>query len=124
MDTNNRLSNYGKRQAPGEDVAPAEKPLTIEELCRLQTQRALDIVIEIMEDPTAQKRSRLDAALAILDRGHGKPTIKHEQAVVITLQDTLKQIALKEQRYQEVIADVEVIEEAPDAVLIDWGDSV
>lgn len=42
-------------------------------LAQDHTEKAIDTIVEIMEDGFAENRDRLRAAEAILDRGHGKP---------------------------------------------------
>lgn len=42
------------------------------ELARDHTERAIDTIAEIMNDPFAENRDRLKAASEMLDRGHGK----------------------------------------------------
>ena len=46
---------------------------TADSLARQHTEKAIDTLVEVMEDPFAENRERLTAANSILDRGHGKP---------------------------------------------------
>lgn len=46
---------------------------TIDGLAREHTERAIEVVREVLDDPFAENRDRLKAAEQILDRGHGKP---------------------------------------------------
>lgn len=97
---------------------PKPKEPTLEELCKPYTNRALKIMSEIMDDPSAPKRARLDAANMLLDRAWGKATQKHEMPVVVTLQDTLTQIAEKAQRHAAVI-DAEYVVVKPKELSMD-----
>lgn len=42
-------------------------------LAREHTERAVEVIAEILDNPIAEDRDRLKAAEQILDRGHGKP---------------------------------------------------
>jgi hypothetical protein len=46
---------------------------TADTLARQHTERAVETIAEVMNDPFAENKDRLKAAEAILDRGHGKP---------------------------------------------------
>jgi CRP-like cAMP-binding protein len=43
-------------------------------MARKLTARAMAVLAEVMDDATAPASSRVAAALAVLDRGHGRPT--------------------------------------------------
>lgn len=45
----------------------------LDSLARDHTERAVETIAEIMNDPFAENKDRLKAADSILDRGHGKP---------------------------------------------------
>jgi class 3 adenylate cyclase len=45
----------------------------LDSLARDHTEKAVDTIANIMDDPFAEDRDRLAAAKEILDRGHGKP---------------------------------------------------
>jgi class 3 adenylate cyclase len=45
----------------------------VDSLARQHTERAIDTIVEVMNDPFAENKDRLKAADSILDRGHGKP---------------------------------------------------
>lgn len=47
---------------------------TADALARGHTERAVETIAEVMNDPFAENRDRLKAAETILDRGHGKPS--------------------------------------------------
>lgn len=53
-------------------------PKTLAELARGYTERAMKILVDVMEDPFAEDKDKIKAADSVLDRGHGKPT----QAVI------------------------------------------
>ena len=46
---------------------------TADSLARQHTEKAIEVVVEVMNDPFAENKDRLKAADTILDRGHGKP---------------------------------------------------
>lgn len=46
---------------------------SLDNLAREHTERAVETITQIMDDPFAENRDRLKAAEQILDRGHGKP---------------------------------------------------
>lgn len=51
----------------------AKAPIEIRSLARSHTDKALKVLKEIMEDATIQAGARVSAAVALLDRGWGKP---------------------------------------------------
>jgi hypothetical protein len=42
-------------------------------LAREHTERAIEVLAEVMDNPVAEDRDRISAADRLLDRGHGKP---------------------------------------------------
>ncbi len=46
---------------------------SLDNMAREHTERAVETITGVMNDPFAEDRDRLAAANAILDRGHGKP---------------------------------------------------
>lgn len=46
---------------------------SLDNLAREHTERAVETITNIMNDPLSEDRDRLSAAQQILDRGHGKP---------------------------------------------------
>jgi hypothetical protein len=114
LDTNRVSEPKGNSTAPHLPVPIVipEKEQTLEQRTKKYTDKALEVINGIMEDVEAPRRARLDAAGMLLDRAWGKATQKHEMPEIITLQDTLKSIAAKERRYQEVV-DAEIIEPPP-----------
>ena len=45
----------------------------VDALAREHTARAIEVIAEVINDPFAENKDRLNAANAMLDRGHGKP---------------------------------------------------
>lgn len=43
-------------------------------LARQHTEKAIDTIVSVMDDPFAENKDRIRAAETILDRGHGKPS--------------------------------------------------
>lgn len=46
---------------------------SLDNLAREHTEKAVQVLVDVMDDPLAEHRDRLKAANDILDRGHGKP---------------------------------------------------
>jgi hypothetical protein len=86
-------------------------------------ERAIKVITDIMDDTTAPKTSRLQAAGMVLDRKYGKPTVKLHETKIVTLQDTLTDIARKNERYQAVV-DAEIVEPKRITQDKDWGDLI
>lgn len=42
-------------------------------LARKHTEKAINVLAEVMDDPFAENKERIAAANSLLDRGHGKP---------------------------------------------------
>lgn len=60
----------------GQSGNPGGRPKQVHrlrELAQEKTEAALNTLVEIMENQDAPPSSRVQAACAILDRGHGKP---------------------------------------------------
>ena len=53
-------------------------PAEVESLARSYTEKAIKVLAGIMMEETAPHRARVAAAIAILDRGWGKPKEIHE----------------------------------------------
>jgi hypothetical protein len=62
---------------------------TIVDLARVHTEEAFETVLEIMRDATAARRDRLMAALAIHDRGWGKPNTPVDLSADGSIAETL-----------------------------------
>lgn len=61
---------------PGQSGNPGGRPKAVakvQDLARIHTEAAIGTLVEIMSDDTAAKPARVAAAVAILDRGYGKP---------------------------------------------------
>ena len=76
----------GKPFPKGVTGNPGGRPVkTIEELdliaaCKGKTQDALDVILSIMREGQGEK-TRLSAAIAIIERGYGKPTQAIDQNI-------------------------------------------
>lgn len=55
----------------------AKAPADIRSLARSHTQRALQVLQGVMDQPDAPPAARVSAAQALLDRGWGKPAQAH-----------------------------------------------
>jgi len=81
-----------------------EKPKSLKELASKYREKAIDTLAEILDDENAGHMSKIAAANSILDRTDGKPTQFVEQTTkVLTYQDLLTQIAVREEKFVEVI---------------------
>lgn len=84
MSENRQPSDKPKRKAPktafvkGQSGNPGGRPpktdeqRTLEAMCRDKTQAALDVLLKIMGSEASNERNRITAAMAIIERGHGK----------------------------------------------------
>jgi hypothetical protein len=61
----------GKSGNPGGRKPKTEEERTLEAMCRDKTQEALAVLLEIM-NKGENERNRFSAALAVIERGHGK----------------------------------------------------
>lgn len=61
-----------RRHHPGRNLVPGTN-MTLPELCRIETKRALDVLIRLLKDRKAPIAERRKAAESIIDRGWGKP---------------------------------------------------
>jgi hypothetical protein len=76
----NKQSKRGGRR-PGSGRRPGAKnkvTLALKEMANKYTEKALGVLVEIMQDPEAPHAARVSAANGVLDRGHGKPAISIE----------------------------------------------
>lgn len=88
----------GKPFQPGQSGNPGgRKPKTAEErtleaMCRDRTQDALAVLLQIMESGE-QERNRITAAMAVIDRGHGKAreSLELSGGVTLSIADQIKQ---------------------------------
>lgn len=68
------MARGGKREGAGRPNGAATKTgLELREAAQAYTDDALTVLAEIMGDKEQPAASRVSAASAILDRGHGKP---------------------------------------------------
>lgn len=84
MSENRQPSDKPKRKAPktafvkGQSGNPGGRPpktdeqRTLEAMCRDKTQAALEVLLKIMDSEKSNERNRITAAMAIIERGHGK----------------------------------------------------
>lgn len=61
----------GQSGNPGGRKPKTDEERTLEAMCRDRTQDALDVLLQIMSNGE-QERNRMTAAMAIIERGHGK----------------------------------------------------
>ena len=74
----------------------AKTPIEIKSLARAHTESALNVLAGIMNEPESPHAARVSAAIALLDRGWGKPAqaIKNEddEAFKVELRPLVRQI--------------------------------
>lgn len=66
----------GKGFLPGRSGNPGGRPAglrEVQELARHRTAEAVETLTEVMTDPATPPAARVSAAVALLDRGWGKP---------------------------------------------------
>lgn len=61
----------GQSGNPGGRKPKTDEERTLEAMCRDRTQDALAVLLDIMENGE-QERNRITAAMAVIERGHGK----------------------------------------------------
>jgi len=61
----------GQSGNPGGRKPKTQEERTLEAMCRDRTQEALAVLLEIMSNGE-QERNRITAAMAVIERGHGK----------------------------------------------------
>lgn len=65
----------GKREGAGRPKgSPNKATASIRDAAQAFTEEALQTLAKVMRDPDSPAASRVAAASALLDRGHGKPT--------------------------------------------------
>jgi len=75
----NRKKPRGKPFAPGNSANPGGRPkktpeeFELVEACKAKTKDALDVIEQIMRHGQSEK-TRLSAAVVIIERAYGKPT--------------------------------------------------
>ena len=88
--------------APVSERAPDQKefvgrtnpaPFSLQKLAKQHTEKAIETILEIMNDPEQEGSTRLEAAKQILDRGWGKPAVNIKQETIkYTLADIEKKL--------------------------------
>lgn len=105
--------------------APAVEEKKIKELARPYRGKVVDTLLAVLDNPKAADSNKIRAAEILAAYSDGKPKQEVETVHRLTYQDLLKEIRTKEERFQEAIADVEVIDEPPKLIappLLGWGD--
>ena len=64
----------------------------VKELAQQWTVEALNTLVELMTDPAQKGATRIAAAIAILDRGHGKPAVTVDVTARATLIELLARL--------------------------------
>jgi hypothetical protein len=77
------MAGGGKRENAGRppgsrNKVTAENGRRLKELAALHTAEMLGILLSMARDKTASPAARIAAAVAVLDRGNGKPMQSHE----------------------------------------------
>jgi len=81
----------------GQSGNPSGRPRIAEEvrdLARKHTVKAIETLVSIMDNPEAADTSRVAAAIAILDRGYGKPhqTVEGNDTEVLVIKSIERHI--------------------------------
>ena len=90
---------HSSRWVKGQSGNPSGRPKTIghvRDLARAYTEAAIEKLAQVMNDPKTPKAVQIEAAKALLDRGHGRP----EQAMHLT-DDTTPRFSAIEYRIVE-----------------------
>jgi hypothetical protein len=66
--------NPGGRPRRPDAIAARQIFVTVRAAARAPTQEAIDTLASVMRDGRAPPTARISAAVAILDRGHGRPS--------------------------------------------------
>lgn len=94
----NRKKPRGKPFAPGNSANPGGRPKKTEEefalieACKKKAPEALEVILEIMQRGQSEK-TRLSAAIAVIERGYGKP--KQEQDLNLSGDVSIRSIAIE-----------------------------
>jgi hypothetical protein len=73
--------NPAGRPRRSDTIAARQAFVTVKAAARALTQEAIDTLAAVMRDGRAPATARISAAVALLDRGHGRPS----QAVDLTI---------------------------------------
>jgi len=95
-----------KRHLPTIPGRIGDAPYSLQKLAKDHTERAFNVILQIMEDEDAENSTRLEAAKQILDRGWGKPA---QQIRAETVRIDIKEIEAKLLEQREEI-DVKIDE--------------
>ena len=85
------------RLYPGSRIEGAgRKPdgVSVTVLARAHTQRAVDLLREVIDDPKAPQAARVAASTALLDRGWGKAPIQVDVQLRAKFDDFLREVGL------------------------------
>ena len=67
-----KLPNMGRPKGTRNKKTYQER-WTLSQICKEHAKAAVDVLIEIMNNPNAKDSDRITASVAILDRAYGKP---------------------------------------------------
>lgn len=87
----------------GNPLGRSKDSYRVSDLAKTHTEKALNTLVEIIEDKKAPPAARVQAATAILDRGWGKPVQQIEKNEVHTFFELVQMVEEAEKRYQEAI---------------------
>jgi hypothetical protein len=103
------------RLLPGSVLPNAGRPEgpTITTLARLHTAKALETLVEIMQDAAAPPAARATCAQALLDRGYGRAPVQIDLSVRQRFDSFLKDIGIEAnyERDHPVVAEAEESDE-------------
>lgn len=94
----------------GNPLGRSKDSYRVSDLAKKHTEEALATLIEICTNTSAPPAARVQASVAILDRGWGKPVqqIDSNEEKVIGFLNLLQLVEMAENRYQEAITCEEV----------------
>jgi hypothetical protein len=111
----------GRRAGSGRKPGVKNRVTTaLKDLANEYTERALKVLVEVMEDPEAPHAARVAAADKVLDRGHGRPAImvdaslsgKLDQEMLHRLEtEMMERMAKARERQRQVLIERNLISE-------------